>query len=107
MTFVSPRKKPSGHTRARKLTERECQFIYYLRDFQYEKRYSPSMRDFAELFGYTATRALKIAGNIVAKGFAEWSPDTPPHKKLLFPKGMKFPWLDQEQFPSSIFLPRE
>lgn len=103
---MSPRRKPNGTTRSRKLTERERQFLYYLRDFQYEQRYSPAMERFSMLFGYTHQRALQLAHSVVKKGFAEWSADVPPHKRLLFPKGMTFPWKDIEQFPSTIFLPR-
>ena len=86
------------------LTPREKQMLYQVRTLQMEKRMSPTCGELAKLFGYSRARAKMIVMSLVKKGFLEWSDHKSwVHKKILFPKGMTFPWKDTKQFPSEVF----
>ncbi len=93
-----------------KLTEREKQALYAIRDFQLTKRYSPGQAYLSYLFGYGEARAGHIINSLVKKGYLEvqWVRITQNFKRkfILFPKGMNFPWHDWAQFPTDIFDPR-
>lgn len=89
------------------LSEREKQVLYAIRTLQYEERVSPSANRLGRIFGLSQSRIKMLTRSLVEKGFLEWSNDRSwQHKKLLFPKNIKFPWLDAAQFPTDIFDPR-
>lgn len=93
-----------------KLTEREKQALYAIRDFQLTKRYSPGTAYLSYLFGYGTDRASHIVTALVKKGYLEvqWVRISKNFKRrfILFPRGMNFPWHDWAQFPTDVFDPR-
>lgn len=90
------------------LTEREKQMLYAVRSMQHENRYAPTCHELARLFGYSSARAKKLVKALVMKGLLEWSKHHNwVHKRLLFPKNIRFPWRDERQFPKTVFVPED
>lgn len=91
-----------------RLSEREKQVLYAVRTMQYENRVSPTNGELSEIFGLSNSRIKDLVQGLVRKGFLEFSKHKSwTHKRLLMPKGMKFPWLDYSQFPEDIFDPKD
>ena len=91
-----------------RLSEREKQVIYYVRDFQYERRRPPYQIEISEFFGFSRPASLRYVKKLLKRGLLEISSDDAAKGRglILFPKGTKFPWDDTTQFPSDIFFPR-
>lgn len=88
------------------LTEKQIELLYIIRSFQWEERYSPSAWELARIFGVTTRNARYHIENLVKKGYLEMSPHRKSRhymKRILFPKGMWWPWHDWTQFPPNVF----
>lgn len=90
-----------------RLKEREALYLYAIRDFQYEERYSPTAGDIADRVGDARHLSKHWLSCLLKKGFIELSPAAcPGHRRILFPRGTKFPWCDRTQFPREVFFHR-
>jgi|TARA_Y100000310_G_scaffold109308_1_gene107727 hypothetical protein len=88
----------------KRLTERETHFLYMIRTFQYEHRYSPTQLQLAEVLGVTRGEASYYCNRLIAKGFIEMSPNKNPiHARVLFPKGTVLPFGKTDELPQDIF----
>ena len=87
------------------LTEREKQVLYYVRSFQAEELYSPTAVDLAATFYITPSIAARYIKSLIAKGFLESNKERKNGRYIKFPRGIKFPWEDEKQFPRTVFLP--
>jgi len=86
------------------LTEREKQILYAVRMIQFRFRFSPTQADLADfLGGKDKAYGIKLKA-LVKKGYLEVTPDRARrNRRLLFPRGITFPWNDSLQFPTDIF----
>lgn len=90
------------------LTEKEKQALYLVRRIQYLRRYSPSCSEIAKILGVNKARGKTLIGQLVRKGYLEWEPGANwVHKRILYPKGIMFPWEDYQQFPEDLFIIRK
>ncbi len=85
------------------LRERDKRVLFYIRTFQWEKRYSPTAGDIASMFAIDRKVIMEIVQALKRKGYIEMSPHTSwVHRRILFPKGMSFPWGNHD-LPDDIF----
>jgi len=89
-----------------KLTPSERDILYILRMFQWEERYSPTSWEMSMILGTSTSYFRQVVKSLVTKGVIEQSPH-PIEKRymtrILFPRGMWWPWHDYTQFPPALF----
>jgi biotin operon repressor len=85
------------------LREREKRVLFYIRIFQWEKRYSPSGYDVAEMFQVKRQTIATIISSLRKKGYIEMSGHKHwTQRKILMPRGTNFPW-GSEELPDYLF----
>jgi DNA-binding MarR family transcriptional regulator len=85
------------------LSEREKRILFFLRLWQHEKRYSPSVKEIGDKFGVKRQTIQQVITSLKNKGYIDFSPSKNwRHRTVLFPKGMTFPWCN-DVLPEELF----
>lgn len=85
------------------LREREKRVLFFLRLWQYEKRYTPSAAEIAGYFGVHRSTIVAVLSSLKKKGYIEVSLNKDwRHRTILFPTGIELPW-GNEQLPDELF----